>query len=288
MVLLDKEIASNGIEKFSPTQHKYQRGKTVIIGGSIGMSGAASIASEASLESGAGIVYLITPFGCNTNHRNEIISFNLKANLKGTFEDQPFSSYSDLLDSAKSLVVGCGLGKSETLKNFISDLLINSKVPIVLDADGLNAFNENPDEISEHKSELIITPHHSEMSRLLKIPTEEIAMNPIEIAKISSKRFHCITVLKGAPTVVADTNGFVYINSVGNSSMATAGSGDALAGVIGSLVAQNSGNTFNSVLTSVFAHSFSGDLSLNFKGTKSVTTSDIIANLYKAFIYISE
>ena len=288
LVLLDKEIASNGIEKFSPTQHKYQRGKTVIIGGSIGMSGAALIASEASLESGAGIVYLITPFGCNTNHRNEIISFNLKANLKGTFEDQPFSSYSDLLDSAKSLVVGCGLGKSETLKNFISDLLINSKVPIVLDADGLNAFNENPDEISKHKSELIITPHHSEMSRLLKIPTEEIAMNPIEIAKISSKRFHCITVLKGAPTVVADTNGFVYINSVGNSSMATAGSGDALAGVIGSLVAQNSGNAFNSVLTSVFAHSFSGDLSLNFKGTKSVTTSDIIANLYKAFIYISE
>ena len=70
--------------------------------------------------------------------------------------------------------------------------------------------------------------------------------------------------------------------------MATAGSGDALAGVIGSLVAQNSGNAFNSVLTSVFAHSFSGDLSLNFKGTKSVTTSDIIANLYKAFIYISE
>ena len=163
---------------------------------------------------------------------------------------------------------------------------------MVLDADGLNAFAKQPELLKDLPFPLIMTPHPGELSRLINTPVEEIEKNRVEVARQTAKDFNLVLILKGAPTVVAEPTGQVYVNPTGNSGMATAGSGDVLTGIITGFLAQKlllekegpvSQSVLESALAGVYLHGLAGDLAKIEKTPYSLIAGDIQVKIAAAF-----
>jgi NAD(P)H-hydrate epimerase len=161
---------------------------------------------------------------------------------------------------------------------------------MVIDADGLNAIAKDSSILNQSKAPLILTPHIGELSRLISVPIEEIAKNRIRYASESAKRFNCVLVFKGAPTIISEPEGQVYVNPTGNAGMATAGSGDVLTGIIIGLLAQMiilkkqdiKKSMLKSALAGVYIHGFCGDLAKEEKGEMGMIAGDMMEKLPEA------
>ena len=284
--LLDAERARSGMAKVEELRNKYDRGKVLVAAGARGMTGAAVMAAEAALRAGAGLTVLALPEKAAATMPQtlapEIMTLPLGSGDDGAFAEDAFEEIIAKAASYAAIAVGPGLSRSEGAASGVRALVARSTSPLVLDADGLNAFAGRPEALRERLAPIVITPHHGEMARLLGIERELVTRDPLAHAARAVELTGAIVVLKGAPTVVALPGGSIFINGAGNPGMATGGTGDVLTGTIVSLIAQGP-EAAPSTLAAVYLHSLAGDHAADVVGTRSLVATDIISHLASAY-----
>lgn len=260
--------------------HKGTYGTALIIAGSYGMAGALMLCSKASLRSGLGIAKCVmckSIYPAFTSFLPEAVCVPTNETKNGTL-DSDFIDISKLAKGSTAILFGCGIGIDSSTIEILRKVIKESNIPTVIDADGINLLSRNIELLKESKVPLILTPHPAEMARLCNCSTNDIENDRINIAKTFAKKHNCYLVLKGANTIVATPDGEIAINMCGNPSMATGGSGDVLAGVIVSLLAQGFEPCF-AVKSAVYLHSHAGDKAVLKRGAHAVLPSDIIEEL---------
>lgn len=258
--------------------HKGNFGHALIAAGSFGKMGAAVLSVRAALRSGCGLVTALVP-ECGY----EIMqTSNAEAMVEVSGEDQLYS----VPDREKfnAVGVGCGIGMTAYAVKFMSNLLHQYRMPIVLDADALNILSEHKKLLKQIPENSILTPHPGEFRRLAGDWKNDFER--LEKQKMFSEEHKVIVVLKGAHTSVSTPDRKIYFNSTGNSGMAKGGSGDVLTGIITALLAQKY-SSLDAALLGVFVHGFAGDIAAKKMGKTSMTASDIINALPEAFVRIS-
>jgi ADP-dependent NAD(P)H-hydrate dehydratase / NAD(P)H-hydrate epimerase len=282
-------VHAEDVRRILPTRplnaHKHSVGKIFVLAGSRGLTGAAAMTSTSAMKAGAGAVILGTPksvYPILAKKLIEVMVEPLEETNEGSLSSSAYSSIQKHLRWADLLVMGPGLSRNRETQQLVWKIVKEFDKPILLDADALNCLAENINLLKQHASrQIIITPHTGELSRLTNIKPEKIERDRVVIARKVAKQFNLTLVLKGAPTVVADPNGEVYINSTGNPGMATAGSGDILAGVIAGLWAQGM-DTTAAAYVGVYLHGLAGDFAKKRYGEKSLMAMDIQENLPEA------
>lgn len=251
-------------------------GKVLCVAGSYCMSGAAYLAAKAAYRTGAGLVKVLTP-----EENRVIIQSSLPEALLGVYNRECFDENiaAESVKWADVVAVGPGMGTDETAKKLLCAVLKNSAKPVIIDADGLNIIAADPRlwEIVPRGS--VITPHPGEMARLCECTAREILDDVSGICQGFARARNVVCVLKDHNTAVSDGND-VYINSTGNSGMATGGSGDVLAGMIAALMAQGL-SPFAAAAIGVRLHGAAGDVAAEELGEYSVMASDIIDSIPK-------
>lgn len=280
-IIVDKRIITGILTVRSRNSNKGDYGKILLVTGSSGMTGAGCLAAISALRTGAGLVYIASPasishiYACNIL---EAINIQLEDDKKGILSNRCIPELDIAMRGKSVIAVGPGLTTLPGAESAVEHLLKNSKAPLVIDADALNIIAENISLLSEIKSGAVITPHPGEMSRLTGESIECIESNRIETARKFAKRWNVTVVLKGSGTVTAVPNGDTYINSSGNPGMATAGSGDVLAGVIASLIGQGIPME-KAAFAGAYIHGLAGDLASDEFGEYGMIASDIAAKL---------
>ncbi|MDZ7333065.1 MAG: NAD(P)H-hydrate dehydratase [candidate division KSB1 bacterium] len=257
--------------------HKTSCGKVVVIAGSIGMTGAATLASLASLKVGAGLTKLAIPASLNAileEKLTEVMTVPMPETSSHSISLKAQDQIAELLDWADVLAIGPGLSTHPETVAFVHWLLRTQKKPMVLDADGLNAIAKLPNLIKHYSGDLIITPHPGEFARLISANISEIQLNRLNILRQYAKEWNKVIVFKGGPTVVAAPSGDLFINSTGNPGMATGGSGDVLTGMIAGLLAQKLSPT-DAALVGVYLHGLAGDLAAESLSQMGMIAGDI-------------
>jgi NAD(P)H-hydrate epimerase len=266
-----------------PDSHKGDYGHILIVAGSKRYSGAALLCAEAALRSGAGIVTLGLPESlCNPVIKikpKEIMLLPLAQAKDGEISAAAYNKIVDFLKKADVFVLGPGLGLNISTQKLVRKLVKTVKKPFVIDADALTALAGVKG--VRFGAETVATPHPGEMARLIGIPAAVIQKKRKEVAKNFAAHYNSTVVLKGGRTVVASTRGSLYVNTTGNPGMATAGSGDVLAGVIAAFLGQGL-DGFNAAKYGVYIHGMAGDLAAKQKTQLSLIASDIIDFLPKA------
>ena len=250
-------------------------GRVLCICGSEGMAGAAYFAAKAAYRVGAGLVEIFTP----TANRS-VLQTLLPEAIVTAYEEQAWKdTLTEAIDRADAMVIGCGLGQSNLSRCILAFALRHrEEKPTVIDADGLNLLSHHTVLLS-HAKGAVLTPHPLEMSRLCGRSVEEILADPVTVACDYAKAHGVICVLKDHETVVSDGTEKIYRNTTGNSGMATGGSGDVLAGMIGGMLAQSQNKVLSmkelTALT-VYLHGLCGDLAAERLGEHSVMASDLL------------
>lgn len=276
--------------------HKNAVGDVLLIAGSRGKTGAAALAAEAVLRSGAGLVTVATAQSAQallvTQCLNEAMTEPLAETYDGAIAEEAVARALQLAQSRTALAIGPGLASHEaTTRQFVREFVTQRTAPIVIDADGLNALAPWPDEIKgSDELPIIITPHPGEMARLTGKANAEITADRIAVAREFAEKHHVITVLKGSRSLIAAPDGQVYVNPTGNAGMATAGSGDVLTGLLAGLLAQRPPQSteaaLGATLAAVYLHGLAGDSAAEKLGQRSLIASDIIANLSAAILQV--
>lgn len=279
--------------------YKGNCGRVVLIAGSTSMTGAAALASTSTLRVGAGMAILGLPRTLNDIMEIKLTEVMTKplpdVRKKGVLALRGLGEIIELFQWADCLALGPGLGQHFETIELVRRILKRTTLPTLVDADGLNAIAKDSSILKEIDIPLILTPHIGELSRLINVPMDEIAKDRIKYALDSAKEFNCVLVLKGAPTIVAEPGGQIYVNSSGNAGMATAGSGDVLTGIIIGLVAQMlfdrrgrdlSKIMLDSSLSGVYIHGVAGDLAKGQKGEMGMIAGDIMDQIPEALLRI--
>jgi len=270
-------------------------GKVLVIAGSLGMSGAAYLSAKAAYRTGAGLVKILT-----SADNRMILQTSLPEALFAAYDEKGLDALQhkqELLENlnwASAIVIGPGLGLSDTAEQLLLTVIEKAKVPVVFDADALTLLSMLLDKQSNSRQErikylstllkdnMILTPHLKELSRLLGIEVTEIVNNVIDTAKQCSYNNKLIVVMKDARTIVTQQQS-KYINTSGNNGMATGGSGDVLTGIIASLIVQGM-EPYQAACLGVYIHGLAGDIAAKEKGTYSMMASDIINSIEKVLI----
>lgn len=265
----------------TPDCHKGACGHVLIVSGSRGKTGAAALSGMAAMRSGAGMVTLAVPAGLNPvleSQTVEIMTEPLPDTPQGCFSADALPRLKEVLHGKSAVAVGPGLSVTADTKALLSELIRLCRVPMVIDADGLNILSEDLSVLDNRSAQTVLTPHPGEMSRLTGLSTAEIQQNRLETARKFSAQHQVCLVLKGAGTVICDPTGRTFINPTGNPGMATGGMGDALTGIIAALVAQGLDCLKASVL-GVYAHAAAGDMAAAENAPIGILASDIIEKI---------
>jgi len=270
--------------------HKGDYGHLLIVAGSVGKSGAAVLAGTAALRAGAGLVTVATPqpvLPIIAAHSPEIMTEPLAATVVGTFSESCLEGglFQKLLAGKRTLAIGPGLSTQSETQSAVRRIVKDSAgVPIILDADGLNAFAGRATEFKGASGALALTPHPGEMARLLGCSTKDVQANRIGIAIKAASDWKACVILKGHQTVIAAPDGRAWVNSTGNPGMATGGTGDVLTGILGSLTAQYGAAAWPELLAfGVYLHGLAGDIAYAETGRAPLMASDLIRCLPRAF-----
>lgn len=264
--------------------HKGTFGSLLIIGGVESYSGAGVMAAMAAQRSGVGLIKTAVRKSVNQVYEHllpEVVTIPLdeiNMNITDTtsqLSEQGLQTIQHLAESVNAVVAGPGWGNGDEWADVLQGLISIGNKPLLLDADALNLLKSKVDLLKERKLPAVLTPHPGEMSRLTGIGIEEINNNRVEVAAKAAKEWNAVVVLKGAGTVIASPHGNITINNTGNAGMATAGSGDVLAGVIGALLAQGM-DPFEAAVLGCWVHGRAGDQAAEEVGEISLIASDII------------
>ncbi len=262
--------------------HKNAFGHTLLVGGSPGKVGALALASRACHKMGTGLVTAATWSDSFEMLVGKLHAETMAVALKVSPSD--FDDYERKMGEFSSVVAGPGLGKRAEGKEIVKELLVRYPGPVVLDADALNLVAEHKmhELLVGRRSPVILTPHPGEMARLLDVPKDEVMLDPVRAVQRAVARTHAVVVLKGASTLIASPDEVLYLNHYPNDGMATAGSGDVLAGMIGGLLGQGV-QACDAARLGIFLHSLAGDFAAKAFGHRSMTAADIIENISHAF-----
>lgn len=266
----DREDLASILPTRCADSHKGTYGRILMITGSAGMSGAAFLSACAAYTAGAGLVRIYTP------EQNRIILQQLLPEaVLSCYESYSRDELDSLLDWAGTVCIGCGLGQSEEAEAIVTHVLTHVRVPVVVDADGLNIISRRMDLLKQIQAPCILTPHMAEMSRLTGVPTEQIRNTRLSLLDAFVEKYPVVCVLKDSRTVTAASGHRKFVNLAGNSSMAKAGAGDVLAGLITGLLAQRM-DPFEAAAAGVFLHACGGDQAQQEMGSYSVSARDLI------------
>jgi ADP-dependent NAD(P)H-hydrate dehydratase / NAD(P)H-hydrate epimerase len=266
--------------------NKGRFGHVLVIGGSLGKSGAAAMCAMAALRTGSGLVTVAAPASVLPTVAGFAPEFMTEPLGDAVSQCVAPGDAAHCLELAKSrnvLAIGPGLSQRPGVAGFVQRLVKGGHSPTVLDADGLNAFAASPELLQGGLRPLIITPHPGEMARLTGSSVAEIQGNRVVSARDFARRHRCIVVLKGFRTVVAYPNGEVWVVATGNPGMATGGTGDILTGMIAGAVAQFPGRLEEAVRAAVFLHGLAGDAACRHIGEESLVATDLLRYLPLAF-----
>ena len=257
-------------------------GKAMVIGGSINYIGAAYLACCGAIRVGAGLVTLATPQSLQpilATKLTEVIYLPLPEAQPGVTSPEAVSQLREWIPQYDVLLIGCGLGQNQPTTEFVQETLSSLSQKdcpaLVLDADGLNILAKMPQWWHTLKGDVILTPHPGEMARLCGLTIEEIQSDRLGVAQQMAKRWGKIVVLKGAHTVVASPDGQVRISAVANPGLASAGTGDVLAGVITGLLAQGL-KPFEAACCGVYLHGAAADMVTGEMGDAGIIASDLL------------
>ncbi len=277
----------------SPNSNKGQFGHVLIIGGARGKSGAPSMSSVAALRMGAGLVTAavaqsILPTVAAVTP--ELMTVALLEGEKGEISSRNLEP--DLLDPVlekKSVIaIGPGMGQEEEAVEFFLGLLERTKVPMVIDADALNALAANPGHLNGRGRLLVLTPHPGEMGRLAGMSIPEVEADREGIARDFATRHAVTLVLKGWRTIIAHPDGHIAINTTGNPGMAKGGSGDILTGIVAAMIGQYPQQPAEAVEAAVYLHGLAADFAVGWQDQHTLLAMDTVSHLYEAFRFRAE
>jgi hydroxyethylthiazole kinase-like uncharacterized protein yjeF len=261
----------------------------LLVAGSLGKSGAAVLAGQAALRSGAGLVTVATPDVVQpvvAAAQPEYMTEPLASTAAGTIALSNLADghFSKLLEGKTVLAVGPGLGTEPETHQFIRELLRQITLPVVLDADGLNAFALSPDALRDRKYKfLCLTPHPGEMARLRGTSSLSVQQDRVKIASETAKRWNAHVALKGFHTVLASPEGQVFVNTTGNAGLAKGGSGDVLTGLLAAMTAQFGTEDWLRVLAlGVYMHGSAADMLGGSPYTTGVLAQEIAKSIPSA------
>jgi hydroxyethylthiazole kinase-like uncharacterized protein yjeF len=276
-----------------PDSNKGTFGHALIIAGARGKAGAAALSGWGALRAGAGLVTVGTPedaLPTVASYRPELMTAPLAQTDTGTVSLRNFeyNRFAELAKGKTVLGIGPGLGMNNETQQFVLRVLSECPLPIVLDADGLNALAAAPEPITNRRSSaLVLTPHPGEMARLLGITTEKVQADRLAAAHLAAKKYNAFVVLKGFHTIVVSPDGRGFINSTGNPGMATAGTGDVLTGILAGLTAQFGIEHWGRVLgLGVYLHGLAGDIAAERFGEAPMIATDLLDAIPDAYAQI--
>ena len=275
--LLDADTVSSWLPRRKTGTHKGDFGRVLVVAGSVGMAGAAILTATACLRTGAGLVTLAVPGQIHdavTAKVPEIMTLPLP-HKDGVLSGNALDDILEKLKNVDVLAIGPGLSQNRETTELVQRLLPQVKIPLVLDADGLNALAGDTTILKDITAPMILTPHPGEMARLLGVSTSEVQQQRLALALQQAKSWNLTVLLKGARTLVAAPDGTLYINSTGNPGMATAGSGDVLTGIIAGLIAQGLEIT-PAAAAGAYLHGMAGDRGSVDLGTYGLLAGDIL------------
>lgn len=285
IINMDKELIEVIDKGYSPKKlfvrnknsQKGDYGKIFIIAGSIGLSGAAYMSSQSAMYAGAGLVTLgvcesiAAAMEAKTTEVMTLPLRDLDGHITITAEPEILTQ----MDKADIILIGPGIGRSRDAARIVKDVLKESKVPVIVDADALYAVAQDTDMLRNCDCPLILTPHEMEMARLIGTNVDYVKNNRIKVSKEFCEKYGVTLILKGSHTIVAAPDGMQYINITGNPGMATGGSGDVLAGITAAFAARVENETI-AAAAAVRVHGLAGDYAAEMYGKDGMTAVDIM------------
>jgi NAD(P)H-hydrate epimerase len=265
-------------------------GHALIVAGSVGKSGAAVLGGRAALRVGAGLVTVATPVDVLpivAAGMPEMMTAPLLATDDGAASLRNFDSdrFAQITHNKSVLAMGPGLSTNAETQQFIRAVMQKVSLPVILDADGLNAFAGYTDELGARKPELLaITPHPGEMARLRNTTARDVQSRRLETALDAANQWKAVVILKGFHTILATPHGIAYVSTTGNAGMATGGTGDVLTGMLAGLTAVFGTQNWERVLgLGVYLHGLAGDVAAERVGEAPLVASDLINALPEAY-----
>jgi NAD(P)H-hydrate epimerase len=282
--LLERGFAWGMTGRRDRASHKGDYGHVLVVAGSVGKAGAAAMCTFGALRSGAGLVTVATPFSVVPvvqQHVMEAMCLPAAESIDGTLGAGAEDEIVRQAATKTAVAIGPGLTTHPETEQAVKEMVRRISVPMVIDADGLNALAGSLDVLKQARAPVIVTPHPGEMARLAALSSADVQKDRIGVAEAFAKKHSVTVVLKGAGTVVAGPAGRTFINSTGNPGMATAGTGDILTGMIGGLLAQGYPATQAACL-GVYLHGLAGDLAAKEKGEMGMIAGDVIEKIPEA------
>jgi hydroxyethylthiazole kinase-like uncharacterized protein yjeF len=287
-LLMGEELAELLPER-EPDTHKGDYGHALIAAGSPGKAGAAILAARAAVRAGAGLVTAAVPEPILQTvdlGSVESMTLGLPAGAAGQIAERAADVLLDAAEGKAVLALGPGLGQEPSTAAAIRRAVLECPLPLVLDADGINAFAGRAGELARRRAETVLTPHPGELARLLGISAAQIQEDRVAAARGAAEETGAIVVLKGHLTLVASGTA-VFVNPTGNPGMATGGTGDVLTGLVAGLLAQGL-DALDATLVAVYLHGLAGDLAAGRLGEAPLAAGDLIETLPAAFAALQD
>ncbi len=275
MELITRELVRSLLPRRDPVGHKGTFGRVYVYGGCVGYTGAPVYAGEAAARTGSGLVFVGVP-----GEVYPIVAARCGASMAHPMAED-YGALLERMAGCDAVLLGPGVGRAPETENRVLYLLRNLKVPVVLDADGINAVSAHMDVLDDRRGVTVLTPHEGEFTRLApgftpgKSDRERAAADFV-------RRYGCHLVLKGPGTIAAAPDGRMFRNTTGNCGMAKGGSGDVLAGMILSLLGQGAG-ALEAAVCAVWLHGRAGDLAQEELTAYAMTPPDLVDRLPAAF-----
>ncbi|MBN1354507.1 MAG: NAD(P)H-hydrate dehydratase [Candidatus Omnitrophica bacterium] len=264
--------------------HKGDFGHALILAGSRGMTGAAYLASQAAILAGSGLVTCGVPESLNGIMEvklTEVMTLPLPETKEASLDTRAEEKIVDFAEKCDVVGVGPGISRNKNTQKLVKNLLKRLKKPVVLDADGIIALGTDCDILKKRKYPTVLTPHEGEMSYVTGKRINAIRASRKTVAETFAKKYGVILALKGAGTIVAGAGNDPYVNTTGNSGMATAGAGDVLTGMITSFIGQGIA-PYSAAVIGVYLHGLAGDIAAKEKGQFSLIATDLLDKLPQA------
>jgi NAD(P)H-hydrate epimerase len=268
--------------------NKGMYGHALIVGGSFGKSGAAAMAGMAALRAGAGLSTVATPVGVLAGVASfaaELMTEPLPETSAGSIALAAAETgrFLELIKPMTVIAIGPGIGRNPETVQFVHEAVRQTSVPLVIDADGLNAFQDQTNLLDGRQRPLVLTPHPGEMSRLAGIPIKAVQADRLNVARNFARDHYLLLVLKGDRTIIALPDGSAWVNPTGNPGMATGGTGDILTGMVAGILAQMPNDYAHAALAAVYLHGLAGDVAAEKMGEHSLVATDLLNGLPEAF-----
>jgi NAD(P)H-hydrate epimerase len=258
--------------------HKGTRGHLLVLAGSTGKTGAATLTALGALRAGAGLVTLGIPGSLNNVLETKVtegMTEPLPETADGSLSLEARASILTLLEGKTALAIGPGLSTNPETSALVRGIISECGLPVVIDADGLNALAEEGSVLKKLDEKMILTPHPGEMGRLTGLSSKEIQVDRVGVAARFAEKYGCFLVLKGARTLLAEPTGMIYLNPTGNPSLSSGGSGDVLTGLIGGLLARG-WPVSKAAIAGIYIHGLAADFLAEDMGKAGVLAGELL------------